>query len=144
MDCGVATRPIADFDAYRAQLNQFVYHSGSVMQPVFSAAQRAPKRVIYAEGEDERVLRAVQVVVDEGLARPLLIGRTPRPSNSACASSGCASSRGATSTVVDVETDARLPECGRRLPRAPASQGRHAARPPSKRCGRIPPRWPRC
>ncbi|HSV45555.1 MAG TPA: phosphate acyltransferase, partial [Ramlibacter sp.] len=72
---GVATRPIADLDAYRQRLSQFVYQSGSAMQPVFAAAKRAPKRVVYAEGEDERVLRAAQVVVDEGLARPLLVGR---------------------------------------------------------------------
>jgi len=72
---GVATRPISDLDAYRQRLSQFVYQSGSAMQPVFAAAKRSPKRVIYAEGEDERVLRAAQVVVDEGLARPLLVGR---------------------------------------------------------------------
>jgi malate dehydrogenase (oxaloacetate-decarboxylating)(NADP+) len=75
MDSGVATRPIADLDAYREQLTNFVYHSGFVMKPVFSAAKKAPRRVIYAEGEDERVLRAVQVVVDERLAQPILIGR---------------------------------------------------------------------
>ena len=75
MDSGVATRPITDFDAYRQQLNNFVYHSGFVMKPVFAAAKAAPRRVIYAEGEDERVLRAVQVVVDERLANPILIGR---------------------------------------------------------------------
>jgi len=75
MDSGVATRPIADLDAYREQLTNFVYHSGFIMKPVFAAAKKAPKRVIYAEGEDERVLRAAQVVVDEKLARPILIGR---------------------------------------------------------------------
>ena len=75
MDSGVATRPIADFDAYREKLTQFVYHSGLLMKPIFSAAKEAPKRIVYAEGEDERVLRAVQVVVDEGLAKPILIGR---------------------------------------------------------------------
>ncbi len=75
MDSGVATRPITDFDAYRQQLTNFVYHSGFVMKPVFAAAKAAPRRVIYAEGEDERVLRAVQVVVDERLANPILIGR---------------------------------------------------------------------
>jgi malate dehydrogenase (oxaloacetate-decarboxylating)(NADP+) len=75
MTSGVATRPIADLEAYRQRLSQFVYQSGSAMQPVFAAAKRAPKRVVYAEGEDERVLRAAQVVVDEGLARPLLAGR---------------------------------------------------------------------
>jgi malate dehydrogenase (oxaloacetate-decarboxylating)(NADP+) len=72
---GVAQRPIADAEAYRQRLSRFVYQSGSAMQPVFAAAKRVPKSVIYAEGEDERVLRAAQVVVDEGLALPLLLGR---------------------------------------------------------------------
>ncbi|MCW5666411.1 MAG: NADP-dependent malic enzyme [Piscinibacter sp.] len=76
MASGVATRPLADLGAYRASLDRFVYHSGSVMEPVFGAAKAAPRRVVYAEGEDERVLRAAQVVVDEGIARPALIGRT--------------------------------------------------------------------
>jgi malate dehydrogenase (oxaloacetate-decarboxylating)(NADP+) len=61
--------------AYRQRMSQFVYQSGSSMQPMFAAAKRSPKRVVYAEGEDERVLRAAQVVVDEGLARPVLLGR---------------------------------------------------------------------
>ncbi len=75
MESGVATRPIADFDAYRQKLLNFVYHSGLLMKPIFQAAKAAPKRIVYAEGEDERVLRAVQIVVDEGLARPILVGR---------------------------------------------------------------------
>ena len=76
MDSGVATRPIADFEAYHAQLEQFVYHSGNFMKPIFSAAKRGEsRRIVYAEGEDERVLRAVQQVVDERLARPTLVGR---------------------------------------------------------------------
>jgi malate dehydrogenase (oxaloacetate-decarboxylating)(NADP+) len=75
MASGVATRPIADLDAYRDRLSQFIWHSGLIMKPVFDGAKRAPRRVVYAEGEEERVLRAVQVVVDEGLARPMLIGR---------------------------------------------------------------------
>ena len=75
MESGVATRPIADLGAYRESLTHFVWHSGLIMKPLFSAAKAAPKRLAYAEGEDERVLRAVQTVVDEGLARPLLIGR---------------------------------------------------------------------
>jgi len=75
MDSGVATRPIADLDSYRQQLTQFVYHSGLIMRPVFAAAKANPKRVVYCEGEDERVLQAVQVVVDEGLAQPIVIGR---------------------------------------------------------------------
>jgi malate dehydrogenase (oxaloacetate-decarboxylating)(NADP+) len=75
MDSGVATRPIKDFDAYRDQLTRFVYQSGTPMEPVFAAAKRAPRSVAYAEGEDERVLRAAQAAVDEGIARPMLVGR---------------------------------------------------------------------
>ncbi len=77
MDSGVATRPIADLGAYRESLAQFVYHSGLIMKPLFAAAKALPKRIVYAEGEDERVLRAVQIVVDEGMAQPTLIGRPP-------------------------------------------------------------------
>jgi malate dehydrogenase (oxaloacetate-decarboxylating)(NADP+) len=79
MQSGVATRPLSDLDAYHTQLQQFVYHSGTFMKPLFSMAKKANAkracRVVFAEGEDERVLRAVQVVVDEGIARPVLIGR---------------------------------------------------------------------
>jgi len=75
MDSGVAARPIGDLEQYRQQLTQFVYHSGLIMRPVFAAAKANPKRVVYCEGEDARVLQAVQVVVDEGLARPIVIGR---------------------------------------------------------------------
>ena len=78
MDDGVAQRPIKDFDAYRNQLQQFVYHSGTLMKPLFSIAKRVPaaqKRIVFAEGEDERVLRAVQIIIDEHLATPILIGR---------------------------------------------------------------------
>ena len=75
MKSGVATRPILDFEAYKERLTQFVYHSGIIMKPVFLAAKQKPQRVVYCEGEDDRVLRAVQIVVDEGLARPILIAR---------------------------------------------------------------------
>ncbi|MGL1835011.1 NADP-dependent malic enzyme [Rhodocyclaceae bacterium SMB388] len=78
MASGVATRPIEDFEAYAASLTNFVYQSGIVMKPVFNAAKAIPaaqKRVIFAEGEDERVLHTVRVVIDEDLARPILIGR---------------------------------------------------------------------
>ena len=77
-ESGVATRPIADLQAYAQSLQQFVYRSGTFMKPLFQIAKSAPselKRIVYAEGEEERVLRAVQVVVDENLARPILIGR---------------------------------------------------------------------
>ncbi|MGO3741825.1 NADP-dependent malic enzyme [Kerstersia sp.] len=80
MDDGVATRPIVDMDAYVEQLRQFVYHSGAFMKPVFAAARQQVKqggkaRIVFTEGEEERVLRAVQVIVDEKLARPILVGR---------------------------------------------------------------------
>ena len=75
MASGVATRPIEDFAAYRDKLNQFVFRSGIAMRPVFSRARADPRRLVYAEGEEETVLRAVQTVVDEGLAKPILIGR---------------------------------------------------------------------
>jgi malate dehydrogenase (oxaloacetate-decarboxylating)(NADP+) len=75
-DSGVAQRPIADLDAYRERLQGFVYASGTMMKPIFTAAKRAlKKRIAYSEGEEERVLRAAQIVVDEGIARPTLIGR---------------------------------------------------------------------
>ena len=75
MDSGVATRPIMNMPAYRERLNDFVYHTGLHMRPVFSAAKANPARIVFCEGEDERVLRAVQSVVDEGLAKPVLVGR---------------------------------------------------------------------
>jgi len=75
MDSGVATRPIEDFDAYRLRLTQFVFHSGLVMKPIFERARHDPKRIVYCDGEEERVLRAVQAVVDDGLAKPILVGR---------------------------------------------------------------------
>src|SRR5438132_3656072 len=75
MESGVATNPIKDFPAYVQKLNEFVYHSGLIMKPLFTAAKESPRRIVFAEGEDERVLRAVQVVVDEQVAKPILIGR---------------------------------------------------------------------
>ncbi|GAB4115792.1 MAG: NADP-dependent malic enzyme [Sideroxydans sp.] len=75
MDSGVATRPISDMHAYVEQLSGFVYHSNLLMKPVFEMAKKLPHRLAYAEGEDERVLHAVQTVVDEGIARPILVGR---------------------------------------------------------------------
>ncbi len=75
MDSGVATRPIADMAAYRQQLNEFVYHTGLLMRPVFAAAKKNPARIVFCEGEDDRMLRAVQTVVDEGLAQPIVVGR---------------------------------------------------------------------
>jgi malate dehydrogenase (oxaloacetate-decarboxylating)(NADP+) len=74
MQSGVATHPIEDWDAYREQLERFVFRSGQLMRPVFDAARRNPARIVFAEGEDERVLRAVQTIIDEAIAVPLLIG----------------------------------------------------------------------
>ena len=75
MDTGVADRPITDFDAYHQKLSEFVFRSGLLMKPVFENARAAPKRVVYAEGEDWRILRAAQVALDEGVAQPVLVGR---------------------------------------------------------------------
>jgi len=75
MDSGVATRPIIDFEQYRERLERFTFRSGLIMKPVFSKARTQPVRVIYAEGEDQRVLRATQAVLEEKLARPILVGR---------------------------------------------------------------------
>ncbi len=75
MDSGVAKLPISDFKAYDERLQRFVFRSGFVMKPLLQAARGDPKRIVYAEGEDERVLRAVQTVVEEAIAKPILIGR---------------------------------------------------------------------
>src|SRR5690606_26923284 len=80
MEDGVATRPIADLEGYAEQLQQFVYRSGSFMKPLFSNAKKLVRdggksRIVFTEGEDERVLRAVQIIVDEKVAKPILVGR---------------------------------------------------------------------
>jgi malate dehydrogenase (oxaloacetate-decarboxylating)(NADP+) len=75
MESGVATRPIVDFDAYHDRLSQFVYRSGFVMKPIFERARANPQRIVFADGEDERVLRAAQTLIDEELCRPILVGR---------------------------------------------------------------------
>jgi malate dehydrogenase (oxaloacetate-decarboxylating)(NADP+) len=106
IDSGVATRPIADFEAYHQRLLQYVYHSGLLMKPIFQAAKKSPRRIAYAEGEDERVLRAVQVVVDEGLAKPILIGR-PSIIKQRIERYGLRLKAGATYEVVDPEDDPR-------------------------------------
>ena len=75
MDSGVATRPIEDWDAYMQSLTEFVFRSGLVMKPIMEAARQSPQRIVYAEGEDRRVLRAAQQVIDEEIASPILVGR---------------------------------------------------------------------
>ena len=106
-ESGVALRPVKDFDAYREKLQTFVYASGTTMKPIFNLAKRAQnKRVAYAEGEEERVLRAVQVVVDEGLARPTLIGR-PEVIAQRCEKFGLRLEAGRDYDVVNTEQDHR-------------------------------------
>jgi malate dehydrogenase (oxaloacetate-decarboxylating)(NADP+) len=106
-DSGVAMRPIADMDAYRDKLQSFVYASGTTMKPIFTAAKKAlKKRVAYAEGEDERVLRASQIVVDEHLALPTLIGR-PSVIAERVQKFGLRLKEGVDYNVVNVENDHR-------------------------------------
>jgi malate dehydrogenase (oxaloacetate-decarboxylating)(NADP+) len=108
MDSGVATRPIADLDAYRRSLERFVSHTGLFMSPVFAAARARPARVVYAEGEDERVLRAVQASIDEGLlSRAIAIGR-PAVIDSRCRRAGLRIRPGVDFDVTDPEDDARF------------------------------------
>ena len=112
MEAGVATRPIADLGAYCRRLQQFVYHSGTLMQPIFAAALEVPQdrsRIVYAEGEDERVLRAAQIAVDEGLATPVLVGR-PAVIENAIKRYGLRIRIGEHVTVVNPEHDARYRE----------------------------------
>jgi malate dehydrogenase (oxaloacetate-decarboxylating)(NADP+) len=103
----VATRPIADLEAYRQSLGRFVYQTGMVMRPVFAAAKAKPGRVVYAEGEDERTLRAVQVVLEEGLARPILVGR-PEVIRMRIERAGLRLEAGRDFELVDPENDARF------------------------------------
>ena len=107
LDSGVATRPIKDMDAYREKLQSFVYASGTVMKPIFTLAKKAlKKRVVYAEGEEERVLRAAQIVVDEGLALPTLLGR-PKVIAERIEKFGLRLREGDDYSVVNVEQDHR-------------------------------------
>ncbi len=112
MDSGVAERPIADMAAYRVQLDSFVYQSNMLMKPVFEAAKKAPKRLVYAEGEDPRVLHAVQTVVDEGIAQPILVGR-PAVVEQRIAKLGLRIRAGEDFELVNPESDPRYREyCG--------------------------------
>jgi malate dehydrogenase (oxaloacetate-decarboxylating)(NADP+) len=106
MDSGVASHPIGDFGAYTDRLGRFVFRSGLIMKPVFQQAKSAPKRVVYAEGEDERVLRAAQVVLEEGLAVPILIGR-PQVVESRLARFGLSIRPGTDFELVDPQNDPR-------------------------------------
>jgi len=106
MASGVATRPIANFDDYTAQLERFAYRSGFVMKPMFAKAKTQPVRVIYAEGEDERVLRAVQMVLQEQVARPILVGR-PSVVEARIQRFGLSIRRGADFDLINPEDDPR-------------------------------------
>ncbi len=109
MDSGVATAPIADLPAYVQKLNEFVYHSGHIMKPVFAAAKKAPKRIVFTEGENERVLRAVQVVIDENIAKPILVGR-PAVIERRIERYGLRMRPGTDLTIVNTENDPRYRE----------------------------------
>jgi malate dehydrogenase (oxaloacetate-decarboxylating)(NADP+) len=106
MDSGVATRPIADFEAYAEELDRFAFRSGLVMKPMFARAKTHCVRVIYAEGEDERVLRATQVVLEEKLARPILVGR-PNVVASRIERFGLSMKAGADFDLINPEDDPR-------------------------------------
>ncbi|MQR01804.1 NADP-dependent malic enzyme [Glaciimonas soli] len=106
-ESGVATRPIKDLEAYRQSLTRFVSHTGMFMRPVFTAARVAPQRIVYAEGEDERVLRAVQIALDEKLVRPILIGR-PAVIEARIARAGLRLQAGRDFELVNPEDDARF------------------------------------
>ena len=106
-ESGVATRPIADIEAYRESLSRFVYQTGMFMRPVFHAAKLAHSRVAYAEGEDERVLRAAQTAIDDGLARPILIGR-PAVIQARISAAGLRLQPGVNVEVCDPDDDPRF------------------------------------
>jgi malate dehydrogenase (oxaloacetate-decarboxylating)(NADP+) len=107
-ESGVATRPITDFEAYRQTLTRFVYQTGMIMRPVFEAAKIAPaKRVVLAEGEDERVLRAVQLALEDGVAKPILIGR-PAVIEARIAKAGLRLKLGQDVECVNPESDTRF------------------------------------
>jgi malate dehydrogenase (oxaloacetate-decarboxylating)(NADP+) len=125
MEAGVAARPIEDFDAYVQRLQRFVYHSGTFMKPVFAAARRIPperSRIIFAEGEEERVLRAAQVVVDEGIARPILVGRAAIIENRV-KRYGLRLKIGEDLLIVNTEQDARYAEYSEEYRRLMARRG---------------------
>ncbi|WP_375466068.1 NADP-dependent malic enzyme [uncultured Methylobacterium sp.] len=106
MESGVAGRPVADLAAYTESLDRFVHRSGFIMKPLFTKAKENPKRVIYAEGEDERVLRAVQAIVEDGVAKPILVGR-PRVVETRLKRFGLSIQEGRDFELIDPEDDPR-------------------------------------
>ena len=134
MDLGVATRPIADFDAYRQKLSGFVYRSGFLMRPIFDVARReharAPKRIVYAEGEHPYVLQAAQQVIAEKLAKPILIGRSESITR-AIKHLGLRMRANVDYELFDLDNDARLPALNQEYHRLVERRGvspSHAAR----------------
>ena len=132
-ESGVANRPITDFDAYLDQLNRFVFRSGFIMKPIFAAAKNAQKnRVIFSEGEDERVLRAAQVLLEEGTARPILIGR-PQIIETRLKRYGLRIRPDVDFEVVNPEGDPRYPRLCRRVFLAGRPPRRHSGSGPHDR-----------
>src|SRR5204863_7908735 len=109
MESGVASRPLADLEAYRQTMARFMYQSGASMEPVFAAAKVAQKQIALAEGEDDRVLRAAQLIVDESLGRPVLVGR-PDVINPRIESLGLRLEDGRNCEIVCFENDRRYEE----------------------------------
>jgi malate dehydrogenase (oxaloacetate-decarboxylating)(NADP+) len=109
MESGIATRPIADFEAYEEKLGQFIYRTGLVMKPVYDRARRDRKRVVYAEGEEFTVLRGVQTVIDEKLAHPILVGR-PEVINARIAKLGLRMREGVDFELTNINSDPRFDE----------------------------------
>ena len=141
-ESGVATRPIADMQAYRDSLQQFVYRSGTFMKPIFQVAKNAPagkKRIVYAEGEEERVLRAVQVVVDEKLAKPILVGRPAVLAAAHRKIRPAPEARCRTSDVINPEYDERYRDYWQTYLRDDVPQGRHASNTRSWKCAAATP-----
>src|SRR6476469_124911 len=109
MDSGIATRPMADFAAYEEKLGQFIYRTGLLMKPVYDRARKDRQRVVYAEGEEETVLRAVQTVIDEELAHPILVGR-PEVINARIERLGLRMRAGVDFELTNINSDPRFDE----------------------------------
>lgn len=122
MDSGVATRPIHDMDAYREELATTVYRTGMVMRPVFAAAKSAPARIVFAEGEDERVLRAAQFVLLEKIAKPIIIGR-PAVVEMRLQKMGSKLKPGTDFEIVNPEDDPRYQKCWQEYHNIAAREG---------------------
>ena len=139
-DASPASRPgrSRDFDAYQERLNRFVFRSGFIMKPVFTQAKAEPKRVIYAEGEDERMLRATQVVVEEGLAQPILIGR-PAVVEARLERFGLSIRPGRDFELINPDDDPRYRDYVQAYVEAAGRKRHHAGRRAHASCAPTPP-----